>query len=148
MAAQKVTSRSRATRGYWTNRSVLSFAGSDQPVYAMQRRVRALVLDAIERGWSGPPFDPFQLADFLSIDVVPSLDVLEARTGTVGSRFRIEYNPNRGVNRARYSIAHEIAHTLFPDCAETIRHRKPYHSSEGDNWQLEMLCNVGAAEIL
>ena len=107
-----------------------------------------LVLDAMERGWSGPPFDPFQLAELLSIDVVPSQDVLEARTATVGSKFRIEYNPNRGVNRARYSIAHEVAHTLFSDCAEAIRHRKPYHSGEGDSWQLEMLCNIGAAEIL
>jgi len=114
----------------------------------MQQRIRTLVLDAIERGWIGPPFDPIQLAELLGIDVVPSQDVLEARTVTAGSKFRIEYNPNRGVNRARYSVAHEVAHTLFPDCAEAIRHRKPYHGNEGDNWQLEMLCNIGAAEIL
>ena len=115
---------------------------------AMLQRTRSLVLEAIERGWSGPPFDPFQLAELFNIEVVPSQDVIEARTVPVGSKFRIEYNPNRGVNRARYSVAHEIAHTLFPDCAETIRHRKPYHDSQGDNWQLEMLCNIGAAEIL
>ena len=79
---------------------------------------------------------------------MPSQEVLEARTLPSGTRFRIEYNPNRGINRARYSVAHEIAHTLFPDCADAIRHRLPYHGGDGDSWQLEMLCNVGAAEIL
>lgn len=148
MAAQNAVNRSNTTHGYWTNRSVLKFAGTEQPVSAMQQRTRALILEAIERGWSGPPFDPFQLAGFLGIDIIPSQDVIEARTVPSGSKFRIEYNPNRGVNRARYSVAHEIAHTLFPDCAEAIRHRKSYHSSDGDNWQLEMLCNIGAAEIL
>lgn len=148
MAAQNAVNRSIATQGYWTNRSVLKFADAEQPVSAMQRRIRTLVLEAIERGWNGPPFDPFQLAELLGIDVTPSQDVLEARTVSASSKFRIEYNPNRGVNRARYSVAHEIAHTLFPDCSEAIRHRKPYHAGEGDNWQLEMLCNIGAAEIL
>jgi uncharacterized protein DUF955 len=148
MASQNAVKVSSTTEAYWTNRSVLDFAGTGQPIAAMLRRTRTFVLEAIERGWSGPPFDPFQLAEYLRIEVVPSQDVLEARTISVGSKFRIEYNPNRGINRARYSVAHEIAHTFFPDCADAIRHRKPYHGGQGDNWQLEMLCNIGAAELL
>src|SRR5690606_33805659 len=50
--------------------------------------------------------------------------------------------------RLRYSVAHEIAHTLFPDCHEQVRNRSRIHSAQGDNWQLETLCNIGAAEIL
>jgi Zn-dependent peptidase ImmA (M78 family) len=133
---------------YWTNKSVLSFAGNEDPIAAMIRRSRSLVLEAIERGWNGPPFDPFSLAELLRIEVLPSQDVMEARTTPFGSRFRIEYNPNRGESRVRYSVAHEIAHTFFPDCAEAIRNRDSYHTGKGDNWQLEMLCNVGAAEVL
>jgi hypothetical protein len=148
MASQNAVKVNSTTEAYWTNRSVLNFAGTSQPIAAMLQRTRALVLEAIERGWSGPPFDPFQLAEYLRIEVLPSQDVVEARTISVGSKFRIEYNPNRGINRARYSVAHEIAHTFFPDCADTIRHRKPYHGGQGDNWQLEMLCNIGAAELL
>ncbi|MGD0905493.1 MAG: hypothetical protein ABR924_21570 [Terracidiphilus sp.] len=133
---------------YWTNKSVLSFAGNKDPISAMICRSRALVLEAIEHGWTGPPFDPFSLAELLRIEVLPSQDVIEARTIPSGSRFRIEYNPNRGESRVRYSIAHEIAHTFFPDCAEAIRNRESYHTGNGDAWQLEMLCNVGAAEVL
>ena len=107
---------------YWTNKSVLSFAGNEDPIAAIIRRSRSLVLEAIERGWNGPPYDPFSLAELLRIEVLPSHDVIEARTTPVGSRFRIEYNPNRGESHVRYSIAHEIAHTFFPDCAE-LPHR-------------------------
>ncbi|MFL5612428.1 MAG: ImmA/IrrE family metallo-endopeptidase [Gemmatimonadaceae bacterium] len=61
---------------------------------------------------------------------------------------RIEFNPNRPKGRVRYSLAHEIAHTLFPDCAEQVRDRGRHQDMRGDEWQLEALCNVGAAEIL
>lgn len=127
---------------------MLAFAGTESPVEAMRIRARRLVLDAIEQGWAGPPFDSFKLAEMLQIEIASSQEVVDARTVFSGSRLRIEYNPNRGLNRARFSVAHEIVHTLFPDCSETIRYRLPYHSGEGDSWQLEMLCNIGAAEIL
>jgi len=48
----------------------------------------------------------------------------------------------------RYSIAHELAHTLFQDCGEVARYRLGRHEQQADDWQLEMLCNVGAAEFL
>jgi O-acetyl-ADP-ribose deacetylase (regulator of RNase III) len=61
---------------------------------------------------------------------------------------QIEFNPNRPSARVRFSIAHEIAHTLFPDCRDRVRNRaKREHMEEGD-WQLEMLCNIAAAELL
>jgi len=137
-----------SVEGYWTNKSVLAFAGAEHPIEKIRQRARTLVLEAIEKGWEGPPFDPFRLAELLRMEIVPSQEVFEARTVPSGSKFRIEYNPNRGLNRARFSVAHEIAHTLFPDCADAIRNRLSYHGGQGDNWQLEMLCNIGAAEIL
>ena len=45
-------------------------------------------------------------------------------------------------------MAHEIAHTLFPDCAETVRNRAPSDALREDDWELELLCNIGAAELL
>src|SRR5690606_11175759 len=48
----------------------------------------------------------------------------------------------------RFSIAHELAHSLFPDCSDETRHRHLPGSSVGDHWQLEALCNVAAAELL
>jgi len=97
----------------------------------------------------GPPFDPIHLADLLSIDVVARADVTDAQTVPLGAnRARIEFNPNRPRGRVRYSIAHEIAHTFFPDCADQIRQRARHEEMSGDEWQLEALCNIGAAEIL
>lgn len=132
---------------YWTNPSVLRLAGDTDPIEVMQKRVREMVLNAIQEGWTGPPFDPFELAQYLGVPITPREDIQDARIIPVGGRgLRIEFNPNRPRGRMRFSVAHEIGHTLFPDCAETIRTRGP--TEREDSWQLELLCNLAAAEIL
>jgi hypothetical protein len=81
--------------------------------------------------------------------VSPRADIPDARIVPIGqNRFVIEFNPTRPPGRLRYSIAHEIAHTLFPDCGESVRNRGRTHIGQGDEWQLEVLCNIAAAEIL
>ena len=132
----------------WTNPSVVAFAEGADPVSAIQTKARQAVVEATERGWQGPPYDPFQLADLLSISVLPNDAVADARTVPFGEGFRIEFNPNRPRGRVRYSVAHELAHTLFPDCAEMVRNRTPSAELADDTWQLELLCNIGAAELL
>ena len=135
----------------WTNTSVLEFSKGREPIAAMLEYAQRVVFEAIQSGWIGPPFDPIALADILKIDIVPSADVKDARTIPRGSGrrgFLIEFNPNRPRGRMRYSIAHEIAHTFFADCADRIRNRLSHSAAEADDWQLEMLCNIGAAEIL
>lgn len=103
----------------------------------------------MDAGWSGPPFDPVALAEVLKIPTMPTDAVRDARTVPAGSRgVRIEFNPNRPRGRVRFSVAHEIAHTFFPDCADQIRNRAPHASLEGDAWQLEALCNIAASEIV
>jgi hypothetical protein len=133
------------TRGKWTCASVLAFAGDVDPVEAITKAARDVVVRAMDQGWTGPPFDPLSLADFLKLDIVPRDDVPDARTVPVDrSRLRIEFNPNRPRARIRYSVAHEIAHTLFPDCSKTIRHRGIHRDTTTDEWQLEALCNIAA----
>jgi len=134
---------------FWTNPSVLTLSGDRDPVEAITAEARAIVFRALERGWQGPPFDPFALAELLSIETLPTTEVLDARTVPVGgNRFRIEFNPDRPRRRIRYSIFHEIAHTLLPDCAQMIRNRAVHNASRPDDWQLETLCNIAAAEFL
>lgn len=136
-------------RTYWTNPSVRRISTSDDPISDFVTITRRVVFEAMQKGWQGPPFDPFKLADTLRIDVAPTEDVLDARTVPApGGRVRIEFNPNRPIARVRYSVAHEIAHTFFPDCREYVRERRAKALVERDEWQLEMLCNVGAAELL
>jgi O-acetyl-ADP-ribose deacetylase (regulator of RNase III) len=138
-----------SARSTWTNRSVLRFAGSADPVTAIVDRARQVVLGALDDGWAGPPFDPLALAELLKLEVTPREDVRDARTlATPNGRLRIEYNPNRSRGRVRYSLAHEIAHTLFEDCAERVRHRGNHGEAESDGWQLEALCNIAASELL
>jgi hypothetical protein len=64
----------------------------------------------------------------------------------------IAYNPNRPKGRLRFSIAHEVAHALFPGVAEVVRHRTPVGAlpdvSESDEYELELLCNIVAGELL
>lgn len=132
---------------YWTHLSVIALGASD-PVEEIRARAQSTVLDAIEKGWQGPPYDPSQLAEILGIQLKPNPDVFDACTSSRSGHFVIDFNPLRPQARLRFSLAHEIAHTLFPDCAAEIRHRATHEQMSGDAWQLEMLCNVGAAEIL
>lgn len=139
-----------SNRPKWTNESVLRFAGLRDPVEAIVARAREIVMTAMDAGWSGPPFDPLALAEnFLRVAVAANPDVPDARTvATSKDRLRIEFNPNRPRGRMRYSLAHEIAHTLFPDCSEKVRNRGTHEDQLPDDWQLEALCNIAAAEFL
>ena len=108
---------------------------------------RKAVLDAVDRGWRGPPFDPIELASIRGITVRPNAAIADARVFWVNGRFQIEYNPHRPRGRVNFSIAHEIAHTFFEDCGEEVRNRRR-DRWEDRRWQLELLCNVGAAEMM
>jgi hypothetical protein len=134
---------------YWTNASVLRFAGEQDPVEAVEEAAQRLVLGAVEHEWRGPPFDPFELARILDIPVVPKQELQDARTTPAsGGKVIIEYNPTRPAQRLRFSLAHEIAHTLFPDVADAARYRSRPTTGPRDAWQLELLCNIAAGEIL
>ena len=133
----------------WTNPSVMALAAGSDPIEVIQSRARQTVFEAADKGWQGPPFDPFELAELLSVRVLPNGDVLDARLVPSGSDdLTIEFNPDRPHGRIRYSVAHELAHTLFPDCANSVRNRLQRGMHRDDEWQLELLCNIGAAEIL
>ena len=134
----------------WTNPSVLAMLEDlpqTDPQVEIERRARDLALTAIEEGWSGPPYDPFELADTLGIELVARQDLDDARLVSLEGHPRIEFNPARRPARIRFSIAHEIGHSLFPDYAHRVRYRDPAER-RGDDWQLEILCNIAAAELL
>lgn len=134
----------------WTHPSVLEVAGDGDPVETVLQQVRTLLLQAIDAGWEGPPFDPVGLADFLNLKVVARDDVRDARL-VPGERDAavIEFNPNRSTARRRFSLAHEIAHTLFPGYPERVWYRRREDEAvREDEWQVEVLCNLAAAEIL
>lgn len=134
----------------WTHPSVLALgddAEANDPVVTIEKRAREITLTAIEEGWTGPPYDPFALAEALGIDLVARQDLDDARLIAHDGRPRIEFNPARRPARVRFSIAHEIGHFLFADYAERPRYRGDVQRRR-DDWQLEILCNIAAAEFL
>jgi Zn-dependent peptidase ImmA (M78 family)/O-acetyl-ADP-ribose deacetylase (regulator of RNase III) len=131
----------------WTNQSVVRFAGNQDPVALIERKTRDLVLNARDAGWQGPPFNPLAIAKLLNIPAEANGDVIDARTVEDDKGLRIQFNPTQPRERLRFSIAHEIAHTLFPDVGEQPRHRGGDRDIS-DDWQLEMLCNIAAAEFV
>ena len=131
----------------WTHPSVRALAEEGDPLHVIVQRARQLIFAAMEHGWKGPPFDPLLLAELVKAESHPTQEVFDARARLVGGRPRIEYNPNRPRARVRFSIAHELGHLLFEDFAQQARHRSG-EPARPDDWQLEMLCNLAAAEIL
>lgn len=134
---------------FWTNKSVLRLAGKRDPEEVVVEKAQAMALAAMSEGWEGPPYDPFELAGKLGISIVARDDLYDARIRTRAGKLIIEYNPSRPRSRVRYSVAHELAHALFDDVGDEVRHRAPTEAIDtSDNWQLEMLCNIAAGELL
>jgi hypothetical protein len=133
----------------WTNSSVRQLSAGADPIERIVTLARKVILGSSDSGIKGPPFDPFEIAKYMGIQILPSNDVPDARTVPLsGNKFLIEYNPNQPKGRIRFSLAHELSHTLFPDCANYIRNRERPKGFASDRWQLEMLCNIGASEFL
>jgi O-acetyl-ADP-ribose deacetylase (regulator of RNase III) len=137
----------RNTNINWTNPSVLALSPDGDPVAMIEKLARRVVLQAMDQGWSGPPFNPVRLAHCLKLTVEADAAVKDAQTVPSENGLKIKYNPTQARERLRFSIAHEVAHTLFPDCDEAVRNRGGDRNVH-DDWQLELLCNIAAAEFI
>ncbi|MCY3703033.1 MAG: hypothetical protein OXG16_10175 [Rhodospirillales bacterium] len=131
----------------WTNESVIAFAEGSDPVEKIKSISQSLVLKAFEKGWEGPPFNPLFIAEMLDVQIEANSSIADARLIETQVGARIEFNPQQIRERVRFSIAHEVAHLLFPDWNKRIRNRGGDEYLE-DGWQLEMLCNIAASEFV
>lgn len=133
---------------YWTNTSVLLLAQGRDPVETIIDEAKKAILDFSEVGGDILSIDPFLLAKSRGVKIVPREEIRDSRTTFTDGKFVIEFNPNRPRARTRYSICHELTHTFFPDCHKKVRYRATHEEMAADDWQLEMLCNIGAGELL
>lgn len=142
---------SKLSKINWTNESVLALdSDSDSdfnPIEIIISKSRKLVFQAKEDGWKGPPFNPIKIAEMLGIEIEANSNVKDARLINTDECPIIQFNPMQPRERVRFSIAHEVAHSLFPDWKQEIRHRNG-NEQKTDAWQLEMLCNLAAAEMV
>ena len=133
----------------WKHPSVQLFAAGENPISKMISLASELALKSMDAIAAVRRVDPFLLAEMKRIPVVPNESIADARLVPLGNnRLQIEFNPAQPKTRIRFSIAHELAHTFFPDCHEVVRNRLQQKHFGPNDWELEMICNVGAAELL
>lgn len=121
---------------------------------AIRARAQALVAalqdDVV---WEGPPFDILALASYCGYEVTTTDDLLTTQDACVVPG-HIFVNRRKPLRRQRYSIAHELAHTLFPDYREGLSSGKKLWRAYGDSedspgsTEFERLCQIGASELL
>lgn len=128
--------------------------GASDPPSAMRQKAVALIATYVAS--FGEPERPVNIEILASLrgitrsDDAPlhSADAEIAPDGQGGVTMRV--NPDRPLTRQRFSMAHEIAHTFFPEyegktwCRPNSRYRE---RSNPDDY-IEMLCDRGAAELL
>ncbi len=118
----------------------------------IQRLARAQVANAKACGWQGPPFCPKIFASLFDIrckevhhDIGGDGRILPYPDG----KLWIEYRSNAFPERQRFTIFHELAHTLFPDFCEFLpRRHRPDAKLKDLEKEFESLCDAGAAEML
>ena len=122
---------------------------TSQPDVAIRKRARDLVAWARGLGWDGPPFDLELLASLCGFRVEYAA-LGERQDGWIdGWRRRILINAEMHELRQRFTLAHEIAHTLLPDFglgASSVEVDGDYEWAEQS--PPEQLCQVAVAELL
>lgn len=128
--------------------------GASDPAAAIRMRAQELIrLYVASFGEPAMPISVDVLASLRGIarsDELPlhSPDAELVPDGTGGVKMRV--NPDLPETRQRFSVSHEISHTFFPDyttkpwCRTDARHR----DRDDPDQYLEMLCDIGATELL
>lgn len=119
-------------------------------------RAKAKELIALQADMFGEPTMPINVDVLASLRGIQRSDELPVHSpdaelvldGRGGVTMRV--NPDRPDTRLRFSVAHEISHTFFPDystkawCRTDARYRDRANPDD----YLEMLCDIAAAELL
>ena len=98
-----------------------------------------------------PPYDLVAFAscvDLLWSDVSPAFSQDSEIAPTADGRVVLRVNQDRPITRQRFSIAHEIGHTLFPEYQYSVKCRKATERRWDDDDLLESLCDVAASEFM
>ena len=118
----------------------------------IRRLARDKVAYAKRHGWTGPAFCPKIFSSIFDIrckevahDIHGDGRILPYQNG----KLWIEYHKDRPIERQRFTIFHEFAHTLFPDFCKflPLRHNAPGKPADPEK-EFENLCDIAASEML
>jgi len=129
------------------------------PRSAVIHQARQLNSEYRSFGNDGQPFERLKiLASLRGLEIhamEPHLSSREKRDAVLipnadNKRIRgqILYNPTRQAGRVAFSIAHEIAHTFFPNSVSGARFRTLCSPDSREGNELERLCDLAASELL
>ena len=135
--------------------ALLAAAPGISPDDAIRLKARALVDEMVNQvEWEGPPFDVAAVASYCGFEVRYADGFKATQEACITPR-QITVNRAKPRRRQRYSISHEIVHTLVPGYREELARGSPLWRDESPaapvdaaERELERLCQVGAAEIL
>ncbi len=135
-------------------KELLRATGATDPPAAIRQKARELIQTYVSS--FGEPTMPLNMDALASLRGIhrssemplhsPDAELVPNSTG--GLTMRV--NPDRPETRQRFSVAHEISHTFFPDyttkpwCRTDARYRDRTNPDE----YIEMLCDIGAAELI
>ncbi len=147
-----MTQRARSTRDL-IDELIRSTGCSDAPEAIRMKAKELLDVHAASFGEPSLPISMDVLASLRGISrstelPVQSPDAELVPDGKGGMTMRV--NPDQPETRQRFSVAHEISHTFFPDYTSKAwcRTDARYRDRQNPEDYLEMLCDIGAAELL
>ena len=132
--------------------AIMNETGEDDPYEAVRIKARAVASEYHLAFSEEPPFNVHAIASFRGLhwsDDDPRFSPDSEIAPEADGRVVLRVNTNRPLTRQRFSICHEIGHTLFPDYELAIRCRKGDERTYADpNDLLETLCDVAASELM
>lgn len=132
--------------------AIMDETGQDDPYEAVRIKARAVVSEYHGIFGDAPPFNMQALASVRGLrwsDDDPRYSADSEIAPEADGSVLLRVNRSRPLSRQRFSIGHEIGHTLFPDYDRAVRCRKAIDRSWADeNDLLETLCDVAASELM
>ncbi|REJ87279.1 MAG: ImmA/IrrE family metallo-endopeptidase [Planctomycetota bacterium] len=132
--------------------AVMHEMGEEDPFEAVRSKARSVIDSYHHTLGEEPPFNMQAVASFRGLhwsDDDPRFSPDSEIAPEADGRVVLRVNKDRPLCRQRFSISHEIGHTLFPDYHLAVRCRKADDRSWADpDDLLETLCDTAASEIM
>lgn len=131
---------------------VMEETDEEDPFLAVRKKARDVVSEFHATLGGEPPFNAKAIASIRGLhwsEDDPRFSLDSEIAPEADGRVVLRVNKNRPATRQRFSICHEVGHTLFPEYELAVRCRKAVERTFADPEDLlETLCDVAASELM